>query len=47
MIQAHTVKVMKSYKTHKYQQLVADVIRNILMFKAEPKMVKEQIEILI
>ena len=47
MIQAHTVKVMKAQKQYRYQNLVTDVIRNITMFRADPKMVKEQIEVLI
>lgn len=47
VIQAHAVKVMKANKQHKYQVLLTDVIRNITMFKADPKMIKEQIEVLI
>lgn len=47
MVQAHTVKVMKAQKTYRFQNLVNDVIRNITMFRADPKMVKEQIEVLI
>ena len=47
VIQAHAVKVMKTQKQHRYQNLLTDVIRNITMFKAEPKMIKEQIEYLI
>ena len=46
-MQAHTVKVMKAQKTYRFQNLVTDVIRNITMFRADPKMVKEQIEVLI
>ena len=38
---------MKAQKTYRFQMLVNDVIRNITMFKADPKMVKEQIEVLI
>ena len=38
---------MKAQKSYKYQQLLNDVIRNITMFKAEPPMIKEQIEVLI
>ena len=38
---------MKAQKTYRYQTLVTDVMRNITMFKADPKMVKEQIEVLI
>jgi len=38
---------MKAQKTYRFQQVVTDVIRNITMFKADPKMVKEQIEVLI
>ena len=41
VIQAHTVKVMKAQKTYRFPNLVADVIRNITMFRADPKMVKE------
>ena len=47
VIQAHCVKVMKAQKSYKYQMLLNDVIRNITMFKAEPPMIKEQIEVLI
>ena len=47
MVQAHTVKVMKAQKTYRFTNLVNDVIRNITMFRADPKMVKEQIEVLI
>ena len=47
VVQAHTVKVMKAQKTYRFQNLVTDVIRNITMFRADPKMVKEQIEVLI
>ena len=47
VIQAHAVKVMKAQKTYRYQNLVTDIIRNITMFKADPKMIKEQIEVLI
>ena len=46
-MQAHTVKVMKAQKTYRFTNLVNDVIRNITMFRADPKMVKEQIEVLI
>jgi hypothetical protein len=38
---------MKAQKTYRFQNLVNDVIRNITMFRADPKMVKEQIEVLI
>ena len=47
IIQAHAVKVMKSQKTYKYQLLLTDVTRNITMFRAEPQMIKAQIEYLI
>lgn len=47
VIQAHTVKVMKTQKTYRFQQLITDVIRNITMFRCDPKMVKEQVEVLI
>ena len=47
VIQAHAVKVMKAQKQYRYQNLVTDIIRNITMFKADPKMIKEQIEVLI
>ena len=30
-----------------FQSLQTDVMRNITMFKADPKMIKEQIEVLI
>lgn len=38
---------MKAQKTYRFTNLVNDVIRNITMFRADPKMVKEQIEVLI
>jgi len=38
---------MKAQKTYRFQNVVTDVIRNITMFRADPKMVKEQIEVLI
>ena len=41
VIQAHAVKVMKAQKSYRYQNLTTDIIRNITMFKAEPKMIKE------
>ena len=47
MIQANVVKIMKAKKSYKYMELLTEVIRNISMFKADPKMVKEQIEVLI
>jgi cullin 1 len=47
VVQAHIVKVMKAQKQYRFQNVVTDVIRNITMFRADPKMVKEQIEVLI
>ena len=47
VVQAHIVKVMKAQKQCRFQKLVSDVIENIKMFRADPKMVKEQIEVLI
>ena len=47
MVQAHIVKVMKAQKQYRFQNVVTDVIRNVTMFRADPKMVKEQIEVLI
>lgn len=41
VVQAHIVKVMKAQKTYGYQQVISDVIRNISLFRAEPKMIKE------
>lgn len=38
---------MKAQKSYRFQNLVADVTRNISMFKADPKQIKEQIEVLI
>jgi len=38
---------MKAQKTYRFQNGLTDVIRNITMFRADPKMVKEQIEVLI
>ena len=47
VIQANIVKIMKAKKQYKYMELTTEVIRNINMFKADPKMVKEMIELLI
>ena len=47
VLQAQIVKVMKTKKNYRFQNLVTDVIRNVNMFRADPKMVKEQIEVLI
>lgn len=47
IIQAHAVKVMKAQKTYPFQNLMADVMRNITMFKAEPAMIKDQLAHLI
>jgi len=47
VVQAHIVKVMKAQKQYRFQNVVTDVIRNVTMFRADPKMVKEQIEVLI
>ena len=47
MVQAHIVKVMKAQKQYRFQNVVTDVIRNITMFRADPKMVKERVEVLI
>lgn len=38
---------MKTQKTYRFQQVQTDVMRNITMFKAEPAMIKAQIEYLI
>ena len=37
---------MKAQKTYRMQNLQADVMRNITMFKADPKMIKDNIEYL-
>ena len=47
VVQANAVKIMKAKKQYRYMDLLTEVIRNINMFKADPKMVKEQIEVLI
>jgi len=47
VVQAHIVKVMKAQKQYRFQNVVTDVIRNITMFRADPKMVKERVEVLI
>lgn len=47
VIKTHIVKVMKARKAHKLTDLQMDVMRNIHMFRADPQMIKEQIEILI
>mmetsp|Transcript_10727 Transcript_10727/g.14418 ORF Transcript_10727/g.14418 Transcript_10727/m.14418 type:complete len:84 (+) Transcript_10727:662-913(+) len=41
VVQAHIVKVMKANKTHRFQNVQTDVMRNITLFKAEPRMIKE------
>ena len=41
VVQAHIVKVMKANKQHRFQNVLTDVIRNITLFKADPKMIKE------
>ena len=41
VIQAQAVKVMKTKKTYKMVALVGDIIKNISMFRADPKMIKE------
>ena len=38
---------MKTKKTYKMVHLTADIISNISMFKADPRMIKEQIDNLI
>ena len=38
---------MKAQKSYRFNELVADVIRNIQLFRADPKMIKEQIDVLI
>ena len=47
VIQAQAVKVMKTKKQYKVIHLTSDIITNISMFKAGPKMIKEQIDYLI
>lgn len=47
VIQANIVKVMKTEKELKFPQLIAQTVRNIGLFKPDPKMIKEQVEVLI
>lgn len=47
MIQAKAVQVMKTKKQYKMVLLQTDIINNISMFRADPKMIKEQIDNLI
>lgn len=39
--QSHIVKVMKAHKKHRYVDLQRDVMQNITMFNADPKMIKD------
>ena len=47
IIQATCVKVLKTRKTVTYMELIPEVMGMIQMFKAQPPMIKEQIEVLI
>ena len=47
IIQATSVKILKTRKTIAYQELITENMGMITMFKAQPAMIKEQIEVLI
>jgi len=47
IIQATAVKILKTRKTVAYMELNREVMGMIQMFKAQPQMIKEQIEVLI
>ena len=47
IIQATSVKILKTRKTIAYMELITEVMQMIQMFKAQPPMIKEQIEVLI
>lgn len=47
VIDASIVKIMKTRKTEKHQKLVADVMEQVTMFKAQPPHIKKRIEDLI
>lgn len=47
IIQATSVKILKTRKTIAYQELITENLGMITMFKAQPAMIKEQIEVLI
>ena len=47
IIQATSVKILKTRKTVAYKELITEVMGMINMFKAQPAMIKEQIEVLI
>ena len=47
IIQATSVKILKTRKTIAYQELITENLGMITMFKAQLAMIKEQIEVLI
>ena len=47
IIQAQVVKIMKGRKKEKHNVLINEVIKQIISFKPEPAMIKQQIECLI
>lgn len=47
VIQSKIVKIMKAHKSSTVQDLILQVIQHITMFKADPPMIKDQIEALI
>jgi len=47
IIQATAVKILKTRKTVAYMELNRECMGMIQMFKAQPQMIKEQIEVLI
>jgi len=47
IIQATTVKILKTRKTAAFRDVTQEVMAMITMFKAQPPMIKEQIEVLI
>lgn len=46
VIDAVTVRIMKSRKTERYTELLTAVIKQITMFQGDPKMIKKRIEAL-
>ena len=47
IIEAVAVRIMKARKTENYMELINAIIKQISMFKAEPKLIKRRIESLI
>ena len=47
IIQAQLVKIMKGRRKERHNELINEVIKQIISFKPEPSMIKQQIEWLI